>query len=188
MGVELQKLGGSFACSGIRSSLKVRLLLQANPFLAWLHHHEEFTSEFGDRALTILEEAIGSAPNPAYRGVSEFVKAGIEFVRFADQARQAYANQLPGVAASSLAPCRQIFENLEKIAMAAHLNIGGSLADVHRCRIAKEHVERVIKRVKEFGDGQLGYLPAFEHLTHPSFVPHDQGAWWLINRWAIEGV
>ena len=36
------------------------------------------------------------------------------------------------------------------------------------------------------GDGVLGYLPSFEHLTHPKFVPHDQGAWWLINRWAHE--
>lgn len=188
MGVELQQLGGSFAYSGIRSSLKVRLLLQTNPFLAWLHHQEEFTGEIGDGALAILDEAIRIAPDTAYRGVSEFVKAGIEFVRFADQSRQAYANHLPGVATSALTPCRQIFENLEKTALATHLNIGGSLADVHRCRLAKEHVERVIKRIKEFGDGHLGYLPAFEHITHPSFVPHDQGAWWLINRWAIEGV
>ncbi len=186
MGSELQAVGGTFAFSGTRSSLKVRLLLEANPFLAWLYHHEELTGPMGDQALAILGQAIHVAPNVAYRGVSEFVKGAVEFVRYAEQARQAYANGLPGVATASLAPCRQIFENLEKIARATNLNIGGSLADIERCRIAREHVERVIKRIKEYGDGSLGYLPAFEHITHPKFVPHDQAAWWLINRWANE--
>jgi hypothetical protein len=131
-----------------------------------------------------LEHAIAIAPNIAYRGVSEFVREAINFVRFADQARQGYANGLPGVAASALAPCRQVFDNLEKIARANQLNFGGSLADIERCRVAREHVERVVRRIKEYGDGSLGYLPAFEILTHPKFVPHDQSCWWLINRWA----
>lgn len=186
MGVELPSVGDVFAHSQTRSSLKVRLLLQANPFLAWLHHREELSGALGDEALEILEEAIHIAPTASYRGVSEFVKGAVEFVRYAEQARQAYANGLPGVATASLAPCRQIFENLEKTARASHLNIGGSLADIERCRVAREHVERVIKRIKEYGDGSLGYLPAFEHITHPRFVPHDQAAWWLINRWASE--
>jgi len=186
MGVELQNVGGVFAFSGTRSSLKVRLLLQANPFLAWLHHAEELTGPVGDRALAILDRAIQAAPSAAYRGVSEFVRGAIEFVRFAEQARQAYANGIPGVATASLAPCRQIFENMEKTARATNLAIGGSLADIERCKVAKEHVERVIKRIKEYGDGSLGYLPAFEVITHPRFVAHDQAAWWLINRWASE--
>ncbi|HTQ11059.1 MAG TPA: family 20 glycosylhydrolase, partial [Fimbriimonadaceae bacterium] len=186
MGVELQQVGGPFAFSGNRSSLKVRLLLQANPFLAWLHHGKELSGVAGDRALAILDQAIQVAPNSAYRGLSEFVKGAVEFVRYAEEARQAYANALPGVATASLAPCRQILENMEKTAKATQLTIGGSLADIERCRIAKEHVERVIKRIKEYGDGSLGYLPAFEVITHPRFVPHDQAAWWLINRWAAE--
>jgi hypothetical protein len=186
MAVELQSLGGVFAHSQTRSSLKVRLLLEANPFLAWLYHHEELTGEIGDKGLEIVERAISVAPSASYRGVSEFVKSAILFVRFADQARQAYANGLPGVATSALAPCRQLFENLEKVARASHLNIGGSLADIERCRVAREHVERIIKRIRDYGDGSLGYLPAFEHITHPKFVPHDQAAWWLINRWANE--
>jgi hypothetical protein len=186
MGVDLQSAGGLFAPTGIRSSLKVRLLLQANPFLAWLHHHEELAGEVGDKALAILDHAISIAPDSSCRGVSEFVRGAIEFVRYADQSRQAYANGLPGVATSALAPCRQIFDNMERTARANHLKIGGSPADIERCRIAREHVERVIKRIKEFGDGSLGYLPAFEYITHPKFVPHDQAAWWLINKWANE--
>ncbi len=186
MGVELPKLGGVFGFSKIRSSLKVRLLLNANPFLCWMHHHEELCGPKGDEALAILEKAIHVAPNPSMRGVSEFVKLAIEFVRFADQARQAYAQGQPGIAAAGLAPCRQIFEHLEKVAKATNINWGGSLADVERCRAAREHVERVIKRIRDYGDGSLGYLPAFEHLTHHKFMPHDQGAWWLINKWANE--
>lgn len=186
MGVELPKVGGVFGFSKTRSSLKVRLLLNANPFLCWMHHHEELCGPKGDEALAILEKAIHVAPNPSMRGVSEFVKLAIEFVRFADQARQAYAQGLPGVAVASLAPCRQIFEHLEKIAIAASINWGGSLADIERCRAAREHVERVIKRIRDYGDGSLGYLPAFEHLTHHKFMPYDQAAWWLINKWANE--
>jgi len=186
MGVELQKVGGTFAFTGTRSSLKVRLLLNANPFLCWLYHNEEFTGEIGDKALEIFNHAVAIAPNASMRGVAEFGKQAVEFVRYADQARQAYAQGLPGVAVSSLAPCRQIFENLEKVARATNLNIGGSLADIERCRVAKEHVERVMLRIKEYGDGSLGYLPGFEIITHPKFMPHDQANWWLINRWANE--
>lgn len=186
MGSELQSAGGTFAAGQIRSSLKVRLLLNANPFLCWLHHHEELTGEVGDKAIKILDHAISTAPDTTTRGVAEFGRLAIDFVRFADQARQAYAQGLPGVAVASLTPCRQIFDNLEKIAKATNLNIGGSLADIERCKVAREHVERVIRRIRDYGDGSLGYLPAFEHLTHPKFVPHDQAAWWLINRWANE--
>jgi hypothetical protein len=186
LGVELQKLGGPFAHSGTRSSLKVRLLLQGNPFLAWLYHGEELAGETGAKALEICEMAMQRSPDAASRGVAGFIKQAVNFVRYAEEAHQAYANDLPGVAAASLAPARQVFEELEKIAKANNLRFGGSLADVERCKAARSHVETVIRRVKEYGDGHLGYLPSFEHLTHPKFIPHDQGAWWLINRWAHE--
>jgi hypothetical protein len=29
-------------------------------------------------------------------------------------------------------------------------------------------------------------LPAWEVLTHPNFVPHDQACWWLVNKWGRE--
>ena len=184
MGIELQRAGGTFAFGRIRSSLKCRLLLYGNPFLAWMHHAKELCGPVGDIAMEIAARAQAIAPNSDYRGVATFVLKGIEFVRLAEQARQAYGQQLPGVAASCLAPCRQIFEELEKVAMATHLNIGGSLADVERCKVAKLHVELVLRRVKEYGDGSLGYLPSFEMISHPKFMPHDQGAWWLVNQWA----
>jgi len=186
IGIELQSLGGVFAHSQIRSSLKVRLLLQGNPFLAWLHHGEELSGEIGTKALEICDRSFQCAEDAAARGVSGFIKGAIEFVRYAEQAHQAYANELPGVATATLSPARQVFEELQKIAKASHLRFGGSRADAERCRHAREHVERVIRRIKEYGDGSLGYLPSFEHITHPNFIPHDQGAWWLINRWAYE--
>jgi hypothetical protein len=186
MGVELQSLGGVFAHSQIRSSLKVRLLLEGNPFLAWLHHGDEFAGDHGAHALKICDHAMSVARDPATRGVTSFIRCAIEFVRYAEQAHQAYANELPGVAAATLAPARQLFDELEKIAKGNFLRFGGSKADVERCIRAREHVERVIRRIKEYGDGNLGYLPSFEHLTHPNFMPYDQGAWWLINRWAYE--
>lgn len=186
MAIELQQVGGVFAWKGLRSSLKCRLMLYANPFLAWLHHGQELSGPQGDRALEILDHAMSVAPNVDARGATQFVKSAIEFVRFAEQARQAYAQELPGVAIACLSPARQIFDDLSKVAKATHLNAGGSLADVERCRVAKEHVEKVILRIKAYGDGSLGYLPAFEYITHPKFVPHDQAAWWLINTWANE--
>lgn len=186
MSDDLQALGGMFACGQIRSGLKCRLLLYSNPFLAWMHHREELCGETGDKALAILAHAIVVAPTTSMRGVAEFGKLAIEFVRYAEQSRKAYANQQPGAAAAELIPGRAIFDQLEKIAIATNINIGGSRADIERCRVAKEHVERVIRRIKQYGDGSLGYLPAFEIITHPKFMPHDQASWWLINRWANE--
>lgn len=183
MGIELATLGGTFTPGKIRSSLKVRLLLNANPFLAWLHHRGEFDD---GRALDLFERALAVAPNPACRVSSALGKGAVEFIRFAEQARQEYSQRNPGRAATALAPARQVFDELEKFAKVNHEMYGGSLADVHRCRAAKEHVERVMNRIKQYGDGSLGYLPAFEHLTHHKFIPHDQAAWWLINRWANE--
>ncbi len=184
MGVDLLNAGGSFQFTGIRSGLKCRLLLYGNPFLAWLHHSDELCGPTGDAALSIFERGIVFAPDASSRGASDFGKAAVLFVRFAEEAHRAYAQRQPGAAATALMPCRQIFENLLKIARSNHLRIGGSLADIERCLIAREHVERVMRRIKTYGDGSLGYLPSFEMITHPNFVPHDQGAWWKINSWA----
>lgn len=186
MGSDLQDAGGQFAFGGIRSAMKCRMLLYSNPFLFWLHHREELCGEVGDRALEDLDRAIGFAPDSAYRGVSEFVRMSIEFVRHAERAHRHYADRRPGEATAALIGCRQVFENLTKIARATNLRIGGSLADIERCLAAQRHVELVMRRVKEYGDGSLGYLPSFETITHPKFMPHDQANWWLINRWANE--
>ncbi len=186
MGVELQECGRIFAYSGIRSSLKARFLLYSNPFLLWLRNCEDLCGEAGDRALDVLDRAISVAPDAGARGVSEFARIAIEFVRFTEEAHEAYAAGRTGEAANALSPARAGFDELARIAKGTHLRIGGSLADIERCRTAKEHVERVIRRIKEYGDGSLGYRPSFETLTHPKFVPHDQANWWLINDWANE--
>jgi hypothetical protein len=186
MGVELQDAGGTFAFGGIRSAIKCRMLLYSNPFLLWLHHREELCGQVGDKALDVCMRAASVAPDAATRGVAEFGIAAVEFVRDAERAHQAYAKGNVGEAVGALSPCRQIFENLARTAKTTHHRIGGSLADIERCHIAREHVDRVIKRVRHYGDGSLGYLPSFEMLTHPKFVPHDQAGWWLINRWANE--
>ncbi len=182
----LAACGGSFTPGRIRSSLKVRLMLQANPFLAWMHHAEEYMGKVGSKALAVCEQALAAADNEAEQGVAVFVRSGIEFVRIAESARRLYAAGKAEEAVSALALTRHLFDELAKVARRTHERIGGSLADIERCRIAREQVERVIVRIRRYGDGSLGYLPAFEHLTHPKFCPHDQAAWWLINKWANE--
>jgi hypothetical protein len=186
MGVDLLDAGTPFTFTGIRSGLKCRLLLYGNPFLAWKNHRKELCGPTGDKALSIFERGIVFAPDAAYRGVSDFAKAAVQFVRHAEEAHIAYAAETPGAAAAALVPCRQIFDNLLKIARGNEIRFGGSLADAERCIAAREHVEKVMRRIKMYGDGSLGYLPSFEMITHPNFMPHDQGAWWLINSWARE--
>jgi hypothetical protein len=186
LGVELNQLGGVFSFTGIRSGLKCRLLLYSNPFLAWLHHKDDLAGDIGAQAIDIADRALAMAPNASARGVAQWVKSSVEFVRFAEEAHQQYAAGRPGEAITRLSPCRQTFDDLSKVAKATHLRIGGSLADIERCQVAKEHVERVIRRIKQYGDGSLGYLPSFAMLTHPKFMPHDQAAWWLVNDWANE--
>ncbi|MCE9559062.1 MAG: hypothetical protein K8R88_08935, partial [Armatimonadetes bacterium] len=184
MGIELKSAGGSFAAGRIRSSLKVRLLLNANPFLAWMHHAAEFEGEVGDRALAVIADAFFAAPGEAEKGICLFARSGIEFVRLAEAARVLYAAGQPEAAIAKLGVTRKLFDDLGVVAKRTYERIGGSLADVERCRIAREHVETVIKRIRQYGNGSLGYLPAFEILTHPKFCPHDQASWWLINKWA----
>lgn len=186
MGTTLQSAGGPFAYGRRRDSLKSRLLMQSNPFLAWLHHGEELSGECGDKALAICEQALHVAPGEAERGVTLFVRNAIDFVRLAEEARVLYATDNEAKAISKLAIARTLFDELAKIARRTHTRIGGSLADVDRCIKARDHVERVIVRLRDYGNGSLGYLPAWEHLTHPKFIPHDQGAWWKINQWADE--
>lgn len=184
MSPELESFGGVFTAGRIRSSLKTRMLLMANPFLAWVHHGPEFRGEAGERILAHLEQALQCARTEGERGVTLFARAAVEWVRLADDAASAYAEGLPETAITKLALGRQLFDDLAKVARRTHERIGGSLADIERCRIAREHLEVVIKRLRQYGSGQLGYRPAFEVLTHLRFCPHDQASWWLINKWA----
>ncbi len=185
MSDELAALGGSFTPTKIRSSLKVRLLLQSNPFLAWMHHVDDFREEDrGRRAIEIAERALQAAPTEAEQGVALFLRAGVEFVALAEAARVEYAAGRPEAAIAKLAITRQLFDDLANVARRTHRRIGGSLADIERCRIAREHIERVLVRIRQYGDRSLGYLPSWESITHPKFVPHDQANWWLINKWA----
>lgn len=186
MGVELVDSGHTFAEGRLRSSLRSRLLLYGNPFLASHMHAESLSGPAGELALRIAKEAEFYAPDNNFMCVTMLVSKAIEFVRLADQARQSYAQGLPGIAIASLAPCRVIFEDLERFASANRFNAGGSKADEFRCRQAKAHVERVIRRVRDYGTGQLGYLPSWETITDPRFTPHDQGNWWRINAWGEE--
>ncbi len=186
MGIELNKCGPVFVFSGWRSVLKARLLLNGNPFLLWLRHGEELCGPNGDAAYQILEEALRVAPTEATKGATIFVRSAIEFVRLTQLARTHYAAGDTERAVATLALTRQLFDDLAKIAKRTKERIGGSSVDIERCRVAKEHVERVIVRIRNYGEGALCYIPSFEHLTQHSFIPQDQAAWWLINRWVSD--
>lgn len=184
MGEEMEKLGGVFVYNGHRNRIKSRLLLTGNPFSLWLHHREQLSGPDGWAALEICERALRTTTSEAQKCVTLFVRSAIEFVQLAEAAARHYAACEPEACISHLAPTRALFDNLEKIARQNHDRIGGSLADGERCRVAKRHVETVITRVRDYGNRELGYLPAFEVLAHHRFVPHDQACWWLVNKWA----
>lgn len=184
MSDELSACGGSFTPGRIRSSLKTRFMLMANPFLLWMHHADEYCGPVGDRALAVLERALHVAPGEAQKGITLFARAGIEFVRMAEVSRREYAAGNAERAVAALAPARQLFDDLVKIAKRTNERIGGSMADIERPAFAKSHVETMMKRIRAYGKGELGYLPAYEILANPKFMPHDQASWWLINKWA----
>lgn len=186
MGCEIQSLGEYWEFTGIRSSLKSRLLMYSNPFLLWMRNREGLQKPGGEQAIQLARQAMTFATSADERGICQLVEKAVEFVHYAELANQAYGDNKPGEAITYLSPCRQIFDELEKVAVATQLNACGSLADPERCKRAKRHVEEVILRVKSYGGGALGYLPSFETLTHPKFIPHDQANWWLINSWANE--
>ena len=186
MGIELSKLGGVFSADGHRNRLKCRLLLYGNPFLAWMHHHRELSGGIGEAALELCARALLATDDEGEKGVTLFVRGAVEFVRIAEAAHRHYANDEPELAVRALAPLRQLFDTLELVANRTVKRIGGSQADAERCRMAKKHVETVITRIQRYGRRELGYLPSFDIITHPHFVPHDQACWWAVNKWGDE--
>lgn len=191
MGEDLPHCGPAFAYSGIRSGLKCRFMLYRNPFLLWLRQRSDLTGSAAAEALAVLEKAEAAAPDAACRGVSEFVRMAIEFVALVEKCAAAYRVRDVGGAVGALAACRRLFEHLERVATASQIRFGASDADAARARGARQQVERVTMKVKEFGDardrdGNPCARPSFEHLCHPMFTAGDQGAWWLVNRFARE--
>ncbi|HRF61249.1 MAG TPA: family 20 glycosylhydrolase [Fimbriimonadaceae bacterium] len=183
IGVELPLCGRTFAHSTHRSRLRGTFLLGGNPFLLWREFGEDLVGEAGDRALPLLDRAQLVAEGEAQRGITIMLRSAIEFARIADQCRREYAAGRTEAACTALAPARYLWDRLASIAHESQVRVGGSRADAERCHLAKEHVERVIRRIRRVGDGSLGYLPSFDHLTDLRFVPHDQGAWWRVNAW-----
>jgi hypothetical protein len=183
MSRQVLALGGDFGPSQHRSKHRCRLLLYGNPFLLQRFHANELLGAAGAEAKAIAEKALVAAPDETYKAPPILLRAIVEFVELAEKARHAYAARHTELAVSALASMRYLFESLEVQARRTHERIGGSLADIERCRRAREHVETVIRRVRQYGDGSLGYLPAWEVLTHPNFMPHDQGSCWIVNAW-----
>ncbi|MBX3095945.1 MAG: family 20 glycosylhydrolase [Fimbriimonadaceae bacterium] len=177
------ELGGDFAHSKHRSKHRSRFLLYANPFLVQRHHAAELLGPTGAKAKHLAEESLAMATEPEFKVAPILLRALVEFVEMAEAARHQYAAGETERAVAALVPMRYLFESLEVQASRTHERIGGSLADIERCRRAKDHVETVIQRVRKYGDLSLGYRPAWEVLTHPNFMPHDQGCWWIVNQW-----
>ena len=185
LGCELPALGGEFAFSGIRSAIKCRMFLYGNPFLLWMRNAKSISINIGG-SYQLADRVMAFSTNSDQRGVCQLLTKSLEFLMLVLAASKAYGEGNTGEAIKELTPCRQIFDEMEKIAIANHINSCGSQADAFRCKAAKRQVEEVIHRIKQYGNGSLGYLPSFETLTHPKFVPHDQANWWLINSWANE--
>jgi hypothetical protein len=186
MGIELQQAGGMFGFGRRRSGLKCRLLLFSNPFLLWLRDGDDLLGAPGAHAREVAARARAVAPDAATRGVTALLQGALDFVDAAAAAQAAYGDHRPHDAVAALAPAQGVFDTLEAVATETVAEIGGSRADVFRCRRARAHVATVQQRIAAYGDGSLGYLPSFETITHPKFMPHDQGNWWLMNKWGNE--
>lgn len=186
MGIELNSLGGQFSFDGHRNRLKCRLLAYGNPFLAWKHHGEELAGEAGDKALELSQRAIDCSTGEEFKGVAIFVRTSVEIVRMMEAAKRWYAEGEPDKAVRALSPIRHAFDTLETVARRTRARIGGSLADIERCGLAKRHVETVIHRIRQYGRGELGYVPSFDTLVQTVFVPYDQGCWHRVNKWGCD--
>lgn len=182
MGEVLPQRGPLFQYSKIRSSLKARLLMAGNPMMLWRAYRDQWTEDNFKNHMRLLDEALAAALTPSEKGVTLFVRGAIEFGHLVQRAHDSYSQRDPESAISALGATRMIFNQLMQIA-SNKMHRGGSIADQYRCQAALEHVEKVIRRLRDFGHGELGYLPSFEVLCQPQFTPHDQGCWWRINRW-----
>ncbi|MGI8922793.1 MAG: family 20 glycosylhydrolase [Fimbriimonadales bacterium] len=165
MGIEAEDESPFLAWPGWRR-LRQSFVLSQNPFFLWKEWRDEVCGEVGDKLLAICARFAGEYP-------ADFLRISIDWVRGAERAYKAYALRETEEACARLRRLAPLFDDLHRW-MAHFAALGGSQADVGRVALLRRRLHDAIVAIDKLDNG---YLPAFETITHPAYVPGDQAAW-----------
>jgi len=165
-----------FLRPGTWRQFRDHLVIRQNPFQLWLAWRAEACGAAGDAILRLCDEAEKHLPpDSPLRFAVELHRVGVEWVRLAEQAYQAYAAGHLGDCVNLLDRGAQALNRL-RYGLERAAARGGSAADVRRLELLMGKIKGASQRVRALGE-HGAYRPAFETLTHDAYVSGDQAAW-----------
>jgi hypothetical protein len=178
LGEQIPKLS-KFMGPGTWRPLRELFVIRENPFFLWEAWREEACGKVGEEILKLCEELEGAlAPGDPLLWCTQLQRVAVEWVRLCEAAYEQYSKRdvrkCAAVLEEGALQIARLGSGLKRIEEA-----GGSRADVLRLRRIVQWVKQVARRVLEQqrGTAKPTYLPAFEVISHPAFVPGDQAAW-----------
>lgn len=172
-----------FLAPGTWRLMRDRLAMQGNPLRLWREWREEACGSAGDAVLALCDrvEALAAReedPAAALRGPALLHRAAVRFVRAVERAAQHYRARRFGEVGGALGEAEAILAGLRPWldGVAAR---GGSVSDVSRLDLLCGHVQRVRQRVEALlsRGGASGWVPSFEMISAPGYVPGHQAGW-----------
>ncbi|RMG25972.1 MAG: hypothetical protein D6724_02900 [Armatimonadetes bacterium] len=178
LGEKIPKLS-KFMKPGTWRPLRELFVMKDNPFYLWEAWRDEACGKVGTEILKLCDHLDKTLPpqDPLHWSV-QLHRVAVEWVRICEKAYQRYAKR-------DVRKCAALLEEgaLRIATLGPGLRrieeMGGSRADSLRLRRIVQRVKQVARRVLEQqrGTAKPKYLPAFEVIYHPAFVPGDQAAW-----------
>lgn len=178
LGEQIPKLS-KFLRPGTWRPLREAFIMRDSPFYLWEEWRGEALGKVGTEILRICDKLDDVLPpqDPLHWCV-QLHRVAVEWVRLCEKAYQKYSKR-------DVRGCAELLEQgaLRIATLGPGLRrieeMGGSHADTLRLRRIVQRVKQVARRVREQqrGTAKPKYLPAFEIISHASFVPGDQAAW-----------
>lgn len=176
LGVDIPSLS-KFLGSGWRN-LRKNFVENADIFALWREWREEACSEVGDTILANIDRAKQKLlENDPMRFPLTLHEVAIEWVRKIESARILYGKRDLAAFVLEFSEAAELLSSLSSY-LAEIARQGGSLGDLMRLRRMISQQVDVLEKVRMLGDlDARAYLPAFEVLLHPHFVPGGQAGW-----------
>jgi len=176
LGVEIP-FRSKFLGGGWRN-LRRNFVENSDIFALWREWREEACSEIGDRILASINRVKQKLfETDSMRFPLALHEVAIEWVRKIESARILYEKRDLAGFVLEFAEAAEVLSSLSSY-LAEIAKQGGSLGDLMRLRRMISQQVDVLEKVRMLGEvDSHSYLPAFELLIHPRFVPGGQAGW-----------
>lgn len=172
-----------FLAPGTWRLLRDRLVMRGNPLQLWREWREEACGPAGDAVLALCDRldaltAREGDPAATLRGPVQLHRSAVRFVRTVEVAAQHYRSRKWSEARQALQEAEAILAGLRPWLEGVAAR-GGSVSDVARLEQLCGHVQSVRRRIEALPNGgdARGYVPSFELIAQPGYVPGHQAGW-----------